>query len=134
MSGPHFLDVVNAAILGWIDVTGIDVSALDPERTVWAGSALRDRQELRQLQQVLDWDASGVTAYMAIRTKFDQLLRSTSFSAHDLILGRGEVEAAIAPLRDITIRVDGRVWDPTAVIPPNLHRWHVYVMQVRVLE
>lgn len=47
-------------------------------------SAARDR--VGGLQNALDWDKSGVTAFMMLRAYLHRLLHSTSFSAHDLML------------------------------------------------
>jgi len=104
-------DIVTDALKRWIEVAGIDLSVLDPERKSLSFGEWDQKQEIETLQKMWDLDPSGLTTLMLIRGSFEEFLRDTKFSALDLILGPTDIQETLAPM----IAMRGVVEDPDVV-------------------
>lgn len=87
-------DLVNDAIVRWVDMTGVDLSKKQFKIGDWEIRSLtEDLNESRLL------DPTGLTTFMLLRGMTEWYLKEIAFTAYELILNPAESEKTLAPMR-----------------------------------
>ncbi len=107
-TGDTINDLVNYAIVRWVEVTGTD-----PDRTSFTIGGAKwshwDKTRLVQdIEAARDLDPSGLAAFLMLRGSMEEYLRDTQIPAIQLLTDPASVEALLGPLRDLRAVLEHR--------------------------
>lgn len=103
-------DLVNDAILRWMDLIGIDFEGNIKGSSPWSSYHLRDLTE--DLSASRELDPTGLTTFMMLRGILEHFLKDITFTAFDLILEPRAISAKLAPMKALrTVLEDPQVVD-----------------------